>query len=79
MQSNNFAKAAPNAIAPDGVTQCLFDAPAEPTDVEVIGAQENRKLATRFAASAAIHGVIFNATHQTAGARKIESRRIRRA
>jgi hypothetical protein len=37
MQSQNFAEAAPDSVAPDRATQRLFDAPAEPADFEAIG------------------------------------------
>jgi hypothetical protein len=63
MQSNNFAKPAPDAVTADSAAQCLFDAPTEATDVEAIRAKKNRKFATRFAAAAAIYGVVFDATH----------------
>jgi hypothetical protein len=37
VQSKNFAKAAPDSVAPDRVTQRLFNAPAKPADFEAIG------------------------------------------
>jgi hypothetical protein len=79
MQSDYFAEPAPDAVTSNSAAQCLFDAPAEPADAEAIRSKEDRKLATRFAAAAAIYSVIFNATHQSADTGKLESRRIRRA
>jgi hypothetical protein len=37
VQSQHFAEASPDSVAPDRVTQRLFDAPAEPTVFEAIG------------------------------------------
>jgi hypothetical protein len=37
MQPYDFADAAPYAVTPNRAAQRLFDAPAEPADVEAIG------------------------------------------
>ena len=79
VQSKNFAEPAADAVAPDRAAQRLFDAPAEPAEIEAIGAKKNRELAARPPAAFAIHRVVFGAAQQAAGAGKIEPRRIRRA
>jgi len=79
VQPENLAEPAANAVAPDRVAQRLFDAPAKAAESEAIGAKKNRELAARPAAGVAIHGVVFDAAHETAGAGKIEPRRIRHA
>ena len=79
VQPQNFAEPAPDAIAPDRGAQRLFDAPAEPADVEAIGAKKNGEFAAGLAASRLVHRVIFRAAHQPAGARKTQPRRVRRA
>ena len=75
MQSYNyFAQSTPYAIAPHCISQRLFDAPAEPAQIEVIRTKEYSELAAgspRFA----IDRVVFGAAHQTAGARKAEPQR----
>jgi hypothetical protein len=79
VQPQYFAGAAPDAVAPDRAAQRLLDAPAEPADVEAIGAKKNHELAARPPAPIAIDRVEFGAAHQAQGARKIKPRRFRRA
>jgi len=79
VQPQNFAEPPPNAIAPDRGAQRLFDAPAEPADVEAIGAEKNSEFAAGLAASRLIHRVIFRAADEPAIARKTQPRRVKRA
>ena len=79
VQPQNFAEPPPNAIAPDRGAQRLFDAPAEPADVEAIGAEKNSEFAAGLAASRFIYRVILRTADQPAIARKPQPRRVRRA
>ncbi len=79
VQPENLAEPAADAVAPDSAAQRLFDAPAKAAESEAIGAKKNRELAARPAAGVAIHGVVLGAAHETAGAGKIERRRVRHA
>jgi hypothetical protein len=79
VQPENLAEPAANAVAPDSAAQRLFNAPTETAESEAIGAKKNSELAARPAAGVAVHGVVFDAAHETAGAGKIEPRRIRLA
>ena len=57
MQSHNFAQPAPDAIAPHRGAQRLLDAPAEPAEIEAIGAKKSvnsrldRRRPSRYTAS----------------------------
>jgi len=79
MHSQNFAESAADAVAPDRGAQRLFDAPAEAAEIEAIRANKNGELAAGPAAALPINRVIFDAAQQSAGARKSQPRRIRRA
>lgn len=79
MQSYNFTEPAADAIPLHGASQRLFDAPAETTDFEAIGAKENGELAARTTAPIAIHRVIFDAAQQTAFAWESERGSVKRA
>jgi len=79
VQSYNFAEPAADAVAPDRAAQRLFDAPAEPAEIEAIGAKKSRELAARPLPALAIHRVVFDAAQQAAVAGKTELRPIRRA
>ncbi|HTA52999.1 MAG TPA: hypothetical protein VK757_09435, partial [Candidatus Acidoferrum sp.] len=61
MKPENLAQPSPDAVTPDGTAQRLLDAPAEPAQLEAIGAYENSELAARTAPALAIHGVVFGA------------------
>jgi hypothetical protein len=79
VQPQNFAEPAPDTIAPHRSAQRLLDAPAEPAEIQAIGAKKSGELAARSSSTLAIYGIVFSATHQSAGAGKIKLRFIRRA
>ncbi len=79
MQSYNFPQPAPYAVAPYCVSQTLFDAPAEPAQIEIIRTKECGELTAGAPPSLAIYGIIFGPAHQTVSARKAEPRSIRLA
>src|ERR1700722_14173466 len=60
VQPQNFAEPPPNAIAPDRGAQRLFNAPAEPADVEAIGAEKNSEFAAGLAAYRFVHPALFS-------------------
>jgi hypothetical protein len=79
MQSQNFTQAPPDSVAPDRVSQRLFDAPSEPAHFEAIGAKKNGKLTARPPPPFAVHRIVFRSVNQPAGARETQPRRVRRA
>jgi len=78
VQPDDFAQPAPDAIPPDRAAQRLLDAPAEPAEIEAIGAEKHGELAARPPPSVSVYRVVFGAAHQAAGARKTQPR-FRRA
>jgi len=79
VQPYNLAEPAANSVAPDSAAQRLLDAPAEPAEIQAIGAKKNGELAARSSPSALIDRVEFGAAQQSAGTGEIETRRIRPA
>jgi len=79
MQPYNLAEPAPDAVAPDRAAQRLLDAPAEPAELQAIGAKKNGELAARSSPSALIDRVELGAAQQSAGTGKTETRRIKPA
>jgi hypothetical protein len=79
MQSYNFAQPAPYAVAPHCISQALFDAPAEPAEIEIVRTKECRELPVGAPPPLAIYRVVFGAAQQSARARKAEPRFIRLA
>lgn len=79
MQSYNFPQPAPYAVSPHGISQTLFDAPAESAQIKIIRTKECGKLTAGAPPPLAIYRVVFGAVHQTTRARKAEPRPIRRA
>lgn len=74
VQSYDFAQTTPNPVPLHRVSQRPLDAPAEPADGELVGAEENGELAARLAPPFLIDGVVFRAIHKAAGARKAKRR-----
>jgi len=70
MHSDDFAKAAANAVAPHGGAQRFLDAPAEAAHRKAIGAKKHGELAAGAPLAVAIDRVIFDATSEAAGARE---------
>jgi len=79
MQPQYLANPAANSIAPDRTAQRLLHTPAEPCEIEAIGAKKNGELAARPPAALLVHCVVLDAMQEAVGARKIEPRRVRRA
>jgi hypothetical protein len=79
MQPYNFAEPAANAVAPDSAAQRLLDAPAEPAEIQAIGAKKNGEFAARSPPATLVHRIVLGAAQQAAGTGKIETRRIRPA
>ena len=79
MQSYNFPQPAPDAVATHCSSQALFDAPAEPAEIEMIRTNECGELPVGAPPPLAIYRVVFGAAQQTARARKAEPRSIRLA
>ena len=75
----NFPQASPYAVPLHRVSQRLLDAPSKPADRETILAYKQRELAARPPLGLSIHRVIFGAAHDSAFARQILPRRVRRA
>jgi len=74
VQPNDFAQPSANAIAPHGAAQSLLDAPAEPAELQAIGAKKNGEFAARSPPAVAVHRVVLDAAQQSAGTGKIEPR-----
>ena len=79
MQSYDFPQPAPYAVSPHGISQTLFDAPAEPAEIEIVRTKECGELPVGAPPPIAIYRVVLGAAHQTARTRKAELRSIRLA
>ena len=74
----DYRAAAPDPVAPDGVSQGLFDAPSEPAELQTIDPKKNGELAARPAPPLFVYRVVFGLMNQATSTRKTESG-IRRA
>jgi hypothetical protein len=71
MTANDLAQAPSHAVTHHCAAECLFDAEAEATERQFIGAKKDGEVGTRAALPGAVHGLELARTHQPNVARKL--------